>query len=81
MVTPRGLARRVDVLEQAAGVIEALPCTGCGLAHVYEALSLDRISAVHMGEPVEIPEICGCACCEPVLRDLAGRFTRTGGAT
>ena len=81
METTRGLRRRVDVLEQAAGVIAELPCVDCGRAHVFEALSLDRISAAHMGADVAVPEICRCACCGSVLSDLVGRLARRDGAT
>ena len=75
METANGLTRRVAALEQAVGIVEALPCVDCGRAHAFEALSLERISATHLGEDVAVPEICGCACCRPVLRELVGRLT------
>ena len=57
METPRGLTRRLEALERAVGAVSEPPCVGCGRLHVLEALSLEWISAVHMGADVAIPEI------------------------
>jgi hypothetical protein len=75
-----GLTRRVEALEQVTAVMESLPCVDCGIGHLFEVLSLDRISARYEGSEESVPAICECACCAPVLCDLVGRFEAVDGA-
>ncbi len=75
-----GLRGRVEALEQAVAVVEGLPCIDCGLGHVDDVLTLDRLADRYQGVRDLVPAICGCACCEPVLRDLAAQLARVDGA-
>ena len=68
------LSRRVERLEQHAEAHQTLPCRDCGLGHVFEVLSLGRLSTLHRGASAPIPSICGCACCAAILCSLVARY-------
>ena len=69
-----GLTRRVEALEQDVETDQSLPCARCGLGHVFDVLSLDRIGERSQGIRRPVPPICGCSCCAVTLRDLVGRL-------
>lgn len=70
-----GLLRRVEALERDADVDGALPCRGCGLGHLFDVLTLDRLAARYAGAVEPVPPICGCPCRAPIRDDLVGRLT------
>ena len=72
------LTRRVEALEQAIGVVEGLPCLDCGLGHIHDVLSLDRLAEHYAGSRESTPPLCPCACCAPIFADLVGRLSRHG---
>jgi len=70
------LVRRLEALAARINTDDGRPCATCGLGHVYDVLSLDRIQARFAGLTEPVPSICGCACCAPVFADLVERLSR-----
>jgi hypothetical protein len=80
METTNGLTRPVERLEAVVEADQSLPCARCGLGHVFEVLSLNRISERFQGSQEPLPATCARACCAPILDDLRARLAHVGGA-